>query len=107
MPWTASLPMSPPGKKSGRTTNESVVKASRGALTPLSAGRPDGRLVLERGEHVVAEAGHEEPLDQLGRQQAAAAVAEHDPVVLRPRAADRCRSVSASRRQRRRLAPRR
>ena len=29
VPQTASFPMSPPGKKSGVTTYESVVKASR------------------------------------------------------------------------------
>jgi len=29
VPWTASEPMSPPGKKAGFTTNVSVVKASR------------------------------------------------------------------------------
>ena len=40
VPWTASLPMSPPGKKSGRTTNESVVKAIRGEPTPSWPGRP-------------------------------------------------------------------
>jgi len=31
--------MSPPGKNGGRTTNESVVKAIRGAFTPLSPPR--------------------------------------------------------------------
>ena len=35
VPCTASLPMSPPGKKSGRTTNESVVNAMRWPLAPL------------------------------------------------------------------------
>ncbi len=42
VPQTASRPMSPPGKKSGRTTNESVVNATRGAFTPSS---PPSRTV--------------------------------------------------------------
>ena len=33
VPWTASEPIFPPGKKSGFTTNESVVKASRERAT--------------------------------------------------------------------------
>ena len=33
VPWTASEPISPPGKNSGFTTNESVVMASRWPLT--------------------------------------------------------------------------
>ncbi len=69
VPWTASRPMSPPGKKSGRTTNESVVKASRGRLHAVARAEPDGRLILQRGEHVVAERRHEQPLDQVGGQR--------------------------------------
>ncbi len=40
VPWTASLPMSPPGKNSGRTTNESVVMAICNEPTPGGPGRP-------------------------------------------------------------------
>ena len=45
----------------------------------------DGRLVLQPGEHVVAERGDEEAPDQLGGQPPATAVPEHDVVVLRDR----------------------
>src|SRR5882724_592456 len=44
-----------------------------------------GRLVLQAGEHVVAERGDEEALDQLGGQPAATAVSEEDVVILRAR----------------------
>src|SRR5215207_474833 len=37
VPFTASSPMSPPGKKRGRTTNESVVNASRPSPSPRTA----------------------------------------------------------------------
>ena len=83
VPWTASLPMSPPGKKSGRTTNESVVIAIRGERRSIVARQTDGRLVLERGQHVVAVSRQEQPRDQLRRSEAAAAVAQRDPVVRR------------------------
>ena len=51
----------------------------------VAGAEADGRLVLQRRQHVVAEAGHEEPLDQVGGQLAAAAVAEQDLVVPRVR----------------------
>ena len=38
-------------------------------LDAVAAVEADGRLVLQRREHVVAEAGHEQPLDQVGRQR--------------------------------------
>ena len=70
----------------------------RRACTPLWPAEPDGRLVLERGQHVVAERRHEQPLRSARRvKQAAAAVAEHDVVVLRPRQRAGARSSSASR----------
>ena len=65
VPWTASLPMSPPGKNSGRTTKESVVIASRGAAHSVAAGEPDGRLIFQGGEHGVTEARHEQPLRSI------------------------------------------
>lgn len=37
VPFTASEPMSPPGKNSGFTTNESVVKARREPFTRTTA----------------------------------------------------------------------
>ena len=37
VPWTASFPISPPGKNSGVTTNESVVKAMRAAPASSTA----------------------------------------------------------------------
>jgi hypothetical protein len=37
VPFTARAPMSPPGKKMGLTTNESVVKASRAPPTSSRA----------------------------------------------------------------------
>ena len=40
VPWTASEPISPPGKNSGFTTNESVVKARRTPFTFTMPGRP-------------------------------------------------------------------
>ena len=85
VPCTASRPMSPPGKKSGRTTKESVVKAMRGPSRRCLPPRRDGRLVLQRRQHVVAEGGQEDALDQVGRQLAAAAVAEQDLIVPRLR----------------------
>ncbi len=42
VPWTASEPMSPPGKKAGFTTNVSVVKASRSLPTVTIAPSPSG-----------------------------------------------------------------
>src|SRR5919204_4096211 len=42
VPFTASSPMSPPGKKSGLTTNESVVTARRVPFSWKSAASPSG-----------------------------------------------------------------
>ena len=50
-----------------------------------AAGQADGCLVFERGQHVVAVGGQKQPLDELGTQEPAAAVAEHDAVVRRDR----------------------
>jgi len=44
---------------------------------------PNRGLVLERLEDLVAERRDEKALDQVGRQETAATVAEHDPVVTR------------------------
>src|SRR5581483_7013198 len=70
VPCTASRPMSPPGKKSGVTTYESVVKARRAHL--------DERRVLERIEQRVPERRRDQLLDEIERQAAARAVAEQD-----------------------------
>ena len=88
VPWTASLPMSPPGKKIGRTTNESVVNANRGALGPFMPETADGGLILERAEDVIGKRRHEQPLDQIGGQPAAAAVAQQDVLVVGQAARD-------------------
>ncbi len=80
VPWIESEPMSPPGKKIGRTTNESVVSAMRPAATG-SAG-----LILQAIEDLVTEGGPEDGFEQRVRQRAAAAVAEHDAVVVAGRA---------------------
>ena len=45
VPQTARRPMSPPGKKMGRTTNESVVKASRSAPMSMAAWSSRARSV--------------------------------------------------------------
>ncbi len=80
VPLTASSPMSPPGKKSGLTTYESVVKASR---VPLEL---EQRGVAERVEQRVAELLEEQPFDERPRRLAAGAVGERDELVaeLRP-----------------------
>ena len=68
VPCTASEPMSPPGKKSGWTTNESVVKARRAPpasrIAPSCSSRSAG----------LSNAGRKSALDQPLRQAAAAAV---------------------------------
>ena len=64
VPLTASSPMSPPGKKSGLTTNESVVNASPSA----DGGVPE--LVQQRVRQLL----DEEPLDEPARRLAARAV---------------------------------
>ena len=68
--------MSPPGKKMGVTTKESVVKARR--APPMVS---DG-LVVELVEGGIAEGGQEDLVDEVGGELAAAAVAEHDLLVL-------------------------
>ena len=72
--------MSPPGKKSGRTTKASVVNAIRGASirAPLKADR---RLIFQRRQDAVVEGRYEEPLDKVRGQAPAAAVAEQDVVI--------------------------
>ena len=72
VPFTARSPMLPPGKNSGRTTNESVEKAIR------PSADIEHRRVAEAGERRVAVARQEHVVDQLGRHRAAAAVAHHD-----------------------------
>ena len=73
VPLTARSPMLPPGKNSGRTTKESVEKASR---TPPSG---EHRGVAELGASTSPpKAGSEEVLDQLGGHGPAAAVAHDD-----------------------------
>ena len=85
VPCTASEPMSPPGKKSGLMTKESVENASRAP--------PDveDRAVVQLAERGVVEAREEDVLDQALRQPAAAAVREENrlPLAGRDRAARR------------------
>ena len=74
---------------------------------PSRRSSPPSRTVAwssSAREHVVAERRHEEPLDQLGRQPAAAAVPEHDPVVPRLRQRAGCRRIGGSIRRRRFVA---
>ena len=96
VPWTASRPMSPPGKKSGRTTNESVVKAIRGACHVAVPSECQCRLVLERAERPRRRTPGRRAVGSGRRSTAAAAVAQQDVVVPRLRqragAADRGRS---------------
>ena len=89
VPFTASSPMSPPGKKSGLTTNESVVNAS--------PSRDGG--VAELVEQRVGELLDEEPLDELPGRLPARAVGERDDLVATQR--------GGHRRSRRRRRPRR
>ncbi len=72
VPCTASEPMSPPGKKSGFTTNESVVKATRQPFRSTTA------LVVQTRECRVAKGGQEDLRRQLRRQFAAAAMSKQD-----------------------------
>ena len=72
MPLTARSPIEPPGKRSGLTTNESVVMARR-----VAAG-VDGARVGELLERPGAERGDEQALDQPLRRLAARAVRHRD-----------------------------
>ena len=80
VPLTASSPMSPPGKKIGLTTYESVVKASR---RPVQV---EHCRVTERREQRIAELLQEQAFDERPRRLAAPAVGERDELVakLRP-----------------------
>ena len=74
------------GKKIGRTTKESVVKAIRGSpgavLTLPALAQIERRLVLQGAENVIVPSGEKHLLDQLGRQLSAAAVSqEHVRIV--------------------------
>ena len=72
--------MSPPGKKIGFTTYESVVKASARAV------QVEQRRVGERREQRIVELLEEQALDEGPRRLAARAVGERDELVakLRP-----------------------
>ena len=72
--------MSPPGKKSGLTTYESVVNASREPSSSSSAASPSG------SSSGLRELLEEEALDERARRLAAGAVRERDELVaeLRP-----------------------
>ena len=72
--------MSPPGKKIGLTTYESVVNASREPFTL------EQRRVGERGKQRVAELLDEQPLDERARRLAARTVRERDDLVAQLRA---------------------
>ncbi len=73
VPATARRPMSPPGKRSGRTTWLSVVKAMR-------PGRRQHGRVVEPREHGVGEGRDEDVADEVAVELAAAAVTEQDAV---------------------------
>ena len=75
MPLTASVPMSPPGKKSGRTTYESVVNATRAPCRPPSTAA--SWPVSSSG---LPNAGQEDALQQLVHEAAAAAVRQQHAV---------------------------
>ncbi len=68
VPFTASSPISPPGKKSGLTTYESVVNAEL----------PDDGCVAQHGERRIVERRQEQPFDKAVRRLAARAVGECD-----------------------------
>ena len=74
VPFTARSPILPPGKNSGCTTYESVVKARRAPATAQH------RAVMLRIAQRARERRPEDAVDQLLRQPAAAAVREQDPV---------------------------
>ena len=67
--------MSPPGKKSGLTTYESVVNASREPFSSSSAESDEG------GEQRIAELFDEQPFDERARRLAARAVRERHELV--------------------------
>ena len=104
VPFTASSPIEPPGKRIGFTTKLSVVNARAAPPTESSAG------VAERRQRGRPERRHEQALDQRLRRLAAGAVRHRDPLVaeLRPAAAgrlDACRGRAArARRAWRRVA---
>ena len=67
--------MSPPGKTSGSTTNESVVNASRSPRR-LRSAEIEARLILQRREQRIVEGAHEHVVDQILHRLAAAAMGE-------------------------------
>ncbi len=71
MPFTASSPIEPPGKRIGLTTKLSVVSASP-STTPASPSSC---------QRLAAEGGQEEPGDERLRRLAARTVRHRDPVV--------------------------
>ena len=82
VPCTARWPIEPPGKRSGCTTNESVLNARRSPL-----GERQRRGVGQRPGLAVDERIEEHGIDQRGRGLAAGAVGERHDVVAQPRAA--------------------
>ena len=80
VPLTASSPIEPPGKRSGRTTKLSVVIASR------APSRYDRSGVAQRLASAAAEGRDEQPLDQGLRRLAARPVGHRDVLVPEPRA---------------------
>ena len=79
MPLIASSPILPPGKNSGVTTKESVVKAMR------ADSDVEHRLVVQLAQQRIIERRQEQVADQLRGEPSAAAVAHHDGLVLRQR----------------------
>ena len=84
VPLTASSPMSPPGKKSGLTTNESVVTAMPDVV---HARKREHGLVTELVEHRVAEDVAEERGHQRVAGLPSRAVAHRDRVLAKRRLA--------------------
>ena len=72
VPCTASEPMSPPGKNSGFTTNESVVNAR------CDAAEFQNRLIVHAIQHGIRKQRQKDVAQQVRAQASAAAMAEHD-----------------------------
>ena len=77
MPCTASVPIEPPGKRSGRTTKVSVVSARRWPSSARTAASPSGSLEA-------AEERRDQALDQPPAGLAAGAVRHLDLRVVEP-----------------------
>ena len=79
VPCTARWPAEPPGNRSGLTTKESVLKASR---SPPGRVRTAASVLGRRG--VVGEGRQEHGVEQGGRRLAPGAVGQGDHLVGQP-----------------------